>query len=366
MVGEPLDLDLEYMPALGARTDFGIGAIGAGFIMRDVQLPAYAEAGFNVVALASRTPAHARAAAAQNGITRVYDRWQDLLADPAVEIVDCAFPPERQIDVVREAIRHAGHVKGILAQKPLAPTLDEAAEIVRLCADAGITLAVNQNMRYDQSMRALKTLLERGYLGEPVVAQITMHARPHWQDYLAGSTRLAILNMSIHHLDIFRFLFGEPERIATSVRTDPRTAFPHHDGLAFHILEYANGLRAISLDNCFSWIDQGIEWRVEGSAGVAKGTIGWPDYPSGSPSTLDFATTRQPNYWFQPRWTERWFPQAFIGTMGQLMCALEEGREPEISGRDNLQTMALVEAAYRSAVERRSILVESIGAEMAP
>jgi len=161
--------------------------------------------------------------------------------------------------------------------------------------------------------------------------------------------------MSIHHLDAYRFLFGDPERILASVRTDPRTDFPHTDGMAFYTLEYADGLRAIGIDNCFTWIDAGIEWRVEGTEGMAKGMIGWPDYPAASPSTLDFTTTRQPGYWFQPRWEECWFPQAFIGTMGQLMRAIEEGTEPEISGHDNLKTMALVEAAYQSAEEGRAV-----------
>jgi predicted dehydrogenase len=149
------------------------------------------------------------------------------------------------------------------------------------------------------------------------------------------------------------------------VRSDPRTAFSHRDGLACYILEYDDGLRAISIDNCFTWVDQGIEWRVEGTEGVAKGTIGWPDYPAGSPSTLDFTTTRQPDYWFQPRWTERWFPQAFIGTMGQLMRAIDEGTEPEISGRDNLKTMALVEAAYQSIDEGRAVALSDVGVRVA-
>ena len=57
--------------------------------------------------------------------------------------------------------------------------------------------------------------------------------------------------------------------------------------MAFYVLEYANGLRAIGLDNCYTWADHGIQWRVEGTEGIAKGTIGWPDYPAGSPSTID-------------------------------------------------------------------------------
>ena len=56
---------------------------------------------------------------------------------------------------MREAVKRS-HVKGILAQKPVAFTLDEAVEMVRLCDEAGVKLGVNHNMRYDQSMRALQ------------------------------------------------------------------------------------------------------------------------------------------------------------------------------------------------------------------
>ena len=56
------------------------------------------------------------------------------------------------------------------------------------------------------------------------------------------------------------------------------------------------------------------------------------------------------------------FPDAFAGTMAQLLCALEDKTEPEISGADNLKTMALVEACYRSAKEHRAVdLAEILG-----
>jgi predicted dehydrogenase len=349
-----MSIDLKHLPELGSKTDYGIGAIGAGFIMRDIHLAAYGEAGFNVVAIASRTPEHAKAAAEQNGIAEVYDTWHELLDDARIEIVDIAFPPDQQLGIVREAVKQ-GHVRGILAQKPLASTLADAVEIVRLCDAAGIKLAVNQNMRYDQSIRALKTLLDSGRMGTPVVAQIVMNARPHWQEFIRGYGRIAILNMSIHHLDVFRFLFGDPERILVSVRSDPSWDFPHDDGMAFYVLEYPDGLRAIGSDDCFSWADGRIEWRVEGTEGIAKGTIGWPDYPEGSPSRIDYQLRAEAGVWHRPRWQERWFPQAFVGTMGQLMKAIETNSEPEISGHDNLHTMALVEAAYLSAAQGRAV-----------
>jgi predicted dehydrogenase len=349
-----MSTDLNIGPNLPAKTDYGIGCIGAGFIMRDVHLAAYREAGFNPVAIASRTPEHAEAAAKQWQIPTVHRTWMDLLDDPAVEILDIAFPPDQQLEIVREAVKRP-HVKGILAQKPVAFTLEEAVELVSVADEAGVKLGVNHNMRYDQSMRALKTLLDRGDLGEPVVAEIMMNARPHWQEFIKPYGRIALLNMSIHHLDAFRFLFGDPGRILASVRPDPSHDFPHYDGLAFYVLEYGDGLRAVSIDNCHTWADHRIHWRVEGSEGIAKGTIGWPDYPDGSPSTIDWTTRTMDGSWERPRWEERWFPHAFKGTMGQLMRAIQEDTEPEISGRTTLGTMGLVEAAYRSANEGRAV-----------
>ncbi|HEX5104003.1 MAG TPA: Gfo/Idh/MocA family oxidoreductase, partial [Pirellulaceae bacterium] len=164
-----LDLSLNYLPQLPQDKSPPIGCIGSGFIMADCHLVAYRKAGFNPVAIASRTPAHARRVAERHGLT-AYDTYQEMLASGKVEVVDIAVPPDTQIDVIREVARHKKHIRGILAQKPLGVSYEQAKEIVQLCKRAKITLAVNQNMRYDQSVRACKDLLSRGLLGEPVLA----------------------------------------------------------------------------------------------------------------------------------------------------------------------------------------------------
>jgi len=70
--------------------------------------------------------------------------------------------------------------------------------------------------------------------------------------------------------------------------------------------------------------------------------------------------------WERPAWEEQWFPHAFKGTMGQLMRAIQDDAEPEISGRTTVGTMALVEAAYRSAEEGRTVaLTETMPAGVA-
>ena len=357
---------LDYLPKMPRNRDTRIGCIGAGFIMADCHLVAYRSAGFNPVAISSRNPDTARAAAEQHGIATVYDTYHELLADESIEVVDIAVPPDIQIDVVRELVQGAGHIKGVLAQKPLGSDYAEAKQIVEMCEDAGIVLGVNQNMRYDHSIRACKSLLDGGHLGEPVLATVDMRAIPHWMPWQERQGWATLRIMSIHHLDMFRFLFGDPRRVFASVRPDPRTTFEHQDGICLYILEYENGLRASSWDDVWSGparegaeADLGIRWRVEGSRGMARGTIGWPDYPDGSPSTLDYTATDIEG-WQQPRWPEMWFPDAFAGPMAQLLCALEDGAEPEIGGRDNLNTMALVDACYLSVEEHRAVEIAEL------
>jgi predicted dehydrogenase len=361
-----IDLRLEHMPQLPERRDAPIGVIGAGFIVADIQLVAYREAGFNVQAIASRTPAHAAEVAQRHGIPTVHETWQELVADPALEVVDVAFPPALQPEIIATAAQHP-HIRGILVQKPMASDYASALAAVESCEHPGAPLlAVNQNMRFDQSMRALKTLLSRGDLGEPVLATIEMRAIPHWQEFLHDGDRLTLANMSIHHLDVFRHLFGDPEGIYVSARPDPRTPFPHRDGICLYVLEWADGMRASAWDDVWtgpvregSEGDVYIKWRVEGTEGLAWGTIGWPSYPDRAPSTLHLATKGAPGVVMQPRWSEVWFPDAFAGTMGNLLGALD-GAPLEISGRDNLPTMALVEAGYRSLDERRFVRVDEI------
>lgn len=364
-----LDLDLNILPRLPRSRDLGIGCIGAGFIMADCQLVAYRQAGFNVRAISSRSPARAREVAARHAIPKVYDTYQQLLGDPEVQVVDVAVPPDVQLSVIEEIVRHADHVRGILAQKPLGTNFAQARRIVELCKTAGVALAVNQNMRFDQSVRACKTLLERGELGEPVLATIDMRAIPHWMPWQERQGWVTLRIMSIHHLDTFRYWFGDPVRVYASVRPDPRTSrqFAHEDGIALYILEYASGLRATSCDDVWAGparegaaSDIGIRYRVEGTEGMALGTIGWPKYPERSPSTLDFTTTRRGPEWLRPRWDAVWFPDAFVGPMADLLCALEEGRASALDGSDNLRTMALVEACYQSAREHRAVEPDEI------
>jgi predicted dehydrogenase len=276
-----------------------------------------------------------------------------------------AVPPTAQPAVIRRILAHPRKVRGILAQKPLAMTYVEAKAIVDACEAAGVVLQVNQNMRYDHSVRALKTLIDRGVMGNPVLATIEMRAIPHWMSWAEGQRSLSTFIMSIHHLDTFRYWLGDPNRVLASTRPDPRTQFPHEDGINLYILEYDNGARASAWDDIWNGparegaaSDLEIRWRFEGTDGMAHGTIGWPAWPRRVPSTIDYTSNADAGAWHRPRWPESWFPDAFAGTMAGLLKALEEGAEPDISGRDNLGTIALCDAVLTAASEHRVVSLE--------
>ena len=278
-----------------------IGVLGSGFIVSDCHLPSYRKAGFNVAAIASRNHDNAAKVASAHGINTVCPTFEALLADPSLQV--------------------ASH------------------------------------------------LLESGQLGAPVFATIDMRGIPHWQPWQADTGSASLRIMSIHHFDCMRHWFGSPDRVYCSTRADPRTEFPHSDGICTTIFEYDDtGMRAVVVDDVWTGparegcpADIRIEWRIEGLDGLAIGNIGWCQDPYTTPSTVRFACKGDTDFTV-PELTESWFPDAFAHTMGQLLVALENNEQPAIDARDNLATLALVEAAVLSAAEHRAVDPASISA----
>jgi hypothetical protein len=261
-------MDLQIQPPLPGKRDFRIGILGSGFVVNECHLPAYRKAGFNPVAIASRHREKAEETAQRHGIAKVYDSYVQLLDDPSIEVLDIAVPPQAQFGLIQQAcVRKT--VRGILAQKPLGISYKEAVEAADLCRQAGIVLSVNQNMRYDPSVRAAKTLLQNGVIGRPVFATIEMRGVPHWMPWQGELGWATLRIMSIHHLDCFRHWFGDPEGIYCSVRPDPRAKFKHTDGICAYILEYASGFRCVGIDDTWTGparegcpADNYLRWRI--------------------------------------------------------------------------------------------------------
>ena len=150
-------MDLNIHPPLPVKKDFRIGILGSGFIVNDCHLVSYRKAGFNPVAIASRSRENAAKVANRHSIAKVYDSYEQLLDDKSIEVLDIAVPPNAQLELIKAACSRKT-VKGILAQKPLGMDYAEALEAVECCETAGIALAVNQNMRYDPNPFAREKL----------------------------------------------------------------------------------------------------------------------------------------------------------------------------------------------------------------
>ena len=78
-------------------------------------------------------------------------------------------------------------------------------------------------------------------------------------------------------------------------------------------------------------------------------------------STLTYASTKTTGgKWVTPTWDTMWFPHAFKGVMEQLQHAVATGAEPALTVEDNVKTVALIEAGYRSMAEGRVVKLSEI------
>ena len=356
-----LALDLDYKPKLGKKQDYGIGIIGAGAIVNAAHLPAYRKAGFHVVGITDLDRDRADETARQFDVPHVYPSVEALLNDPAVEIVDIAVPPWHQFELVRQVTAAGKH---LLCQKPLSNNYAEAVAIVEMGEAAGVKLAVNQQMRWDQAIRASRNLLDRGWLGQPVSATIDISILTDWRawPWLLEVEGLDLMYHSIHYFDSLRSLFGQPERVWSSGSSYPDQP-PKGETRTLTVFEYTDSFRALVSTNHNNQSDDLYATvRIDGTEGYTAGTFGLLyDYPHGRPDTLTFSSRKAyPHLSFEHHFEEMWVPDSFIGPMGELMSAIEQDRLPETNGRDNLKTLQLVHAAYRSMAEHRAVAPEEI------
>lgn len=352
---------LDYRPKLPQRLDHGIGIIGAGGIVNYAHLPAYKKAGFKVVGITDRELEKAERTAKEHGIPRVFRSVNELLVDPQVKIVDIAVYPVEQAVIVEQVTAASKH---LLCQKPFADEYAKAVHNVELAERAGVKIAVNQQMRWDAGIRCARILIDGGWLGTPTYACIQVHCKTDWSrwPWIYEGDKVEIMFHSIHYIDSLRYLLGDPDLVFTSGSRAPGET-TQAETKTLTTWEYASGLQVL-IDVCHTtWQDDAYAiFRLEGTGGVIKGTIGLMyNYPTGRPDTLEFMSKQNPGYWFSARLDSMWIPDAFVGPMASLMCAIEDGSEPETSGHDNLRTLQVVFAEYRSMAEKRAVRPQEIG-----
>jgi predicted dehydrogenase len=330
----------EFRPRFPDGYRPGIGLVGCGSIAKQAHLPAYAKYGLHVVGVYDPNPA------ATEGVdARVFASLDELLADPAIEVVDVATHPSVRLELIRRAIEAGKHV---LAQKPLASDARAAREVVEEAERRGVTVAVNQNGRWAPPWRIATLLVESGAIGE--VFSVT-HLFDHDFAWIVGTPfdeleHLVIYDFALHWTDITRCWLAA--RDVTAVRAweyrtpaqPPESIAPLGAVIAFDYADGASGvIRSVGSSRTAR---PGNPFWIHGTEGTIRGSV-----RKGS----DFVELEGDGETTRFELAGEWLPDGFAGSMGELMCAIAEQREPFNSARNNLLTLRMTLAACRSADE---------------
>lgn len=327
--------------------------IGAGGIVRAAHLPAYKKAGFPVIGLMDEDTEKARQLASEENIGRTFTSLADAVRYATSDTVfDLAVPASQLLHILPQL----PEASTVLMQKPMGETIEEARAIRDLCRKRGFIAAVNFSLRYSPNNLAVVALANGGFLGKihDIEIQTRTYTPWHLWSFLATAPRLEILYHSIHYFDLIRSWLGNPQSVYARTVKHPinadlaatKTAAVLDYGQSTQVLVTANHGHNFGPAHQHSF----VQW--EGLIGAARITMGVNlDYPAGRPDTLEYAELgNSSSSWRSLPVSGNNFPDAFMGTMGALQ-AFAEGSTTTLPSHveDAYQTMALVEALYRSS-----------------
>ncbi|MCA9134431.1 MAG: Gfo/Idh/MocA family oxidoreductase [Planctomycetales bacterium] len=343
--------EVPYRPSRPKSYAPRIGMIGCGGITRE-HLRAYRAAGFQLTALCDVQLPRARAAAEEfYPQADVYEDYRELLRDESIEVVDVTTHPAERLAIIDAALRADKHV---LSQKPFVLNLDDGERLIELAEQCGKVLAVNQNGRWAPHFSYARQAASSGCLGDVFAAHLGCHWDHSW---VAGTAfekvkHLILYDYAIHWFDIVRCFFAPkpPRRVfASTARVPGQNLQPQLLGQA--LIEFEEGQATLAFD-------AGVPHGQLDQTYLA-GTLGSLHSRGPSIQQQQLTLTTAQGSW-SPALHGQWFPDAFQGTMGEVLCAIEERRECSINARDNLHSLALCFAAVASAERGQAVIPGSI------
>jgi len=326
---------------MGAKV-WQVGLVGAGEVAA-MHLDGIARHPDRLTLAAVVDPEAGRRRAAADGyaIPRRYARLEEMLSDGDVDVAVVCTPTPIRLAVLEPLLR-AGIP--VFCEKPLAETYAQAAEIATLAAATGVPLAVDQNFRRFFTFHLAREVLASGEVGRPLhLVQVASGLWSGDTTWRVERNRYTMAVMSIHWFDGYRYLLGEePETVycrgvnSPAVEGGPDTAVSV-------ILEFPGGA-VVNLSESFSAFSRVNSATLDGERG---GLL------------LDYETLTVVDPEGNRREIANPFdkPEATVHLLLDLCDAVEAGREPETSARDNLNSMRILEAAYRSLAEGAPIEV---------
>ncbi len=331
---------LAYLPPRPRAYRPKIGVIGCGGIS-EYHLRAYRAMGLEVVALCDRDMARAEKRRAEfYPAAIVTDDWAAVLRREDIAVVDLALHPAERVAALEAALAAGKHV---LSQKPFVLDLEVGERLCALAERNGRKLAVNQNGRWAPHLAWLAAAVHGGLIGDVTSIDITLQWDHTWTTGTAFEQvhHLVLFDFGIHWFDLTaRLMRGRKVRrvwasVERAVEQKMRPPI-----LAHVAIDYDGAQVRLNFNG---HVVPGQEDRT-----VVCGTRGTlrSHGPSLSEQTVTLHTAEGRA---TPVLEGTWFTSGFQGAMGELLCAIEEGREPVNGARENLASLALCFAAMASA-----------------
>jgi predicted dehydrogenase len=330
--------NLPYRPPMPRNRSVPIALVGAGGIST-AHLDGYVRHALNVVAICSRDleRAHARREAYFPNAC-VTDDFDSLLRDSNVRVLDLTAHADVRLDLMRRALNADKHV---LSQKPFVENLDDGRELVELAERRGLKLAVNQNGRWAPHLAYIREAVRAGLIGEVTGVHVDIRWSHGWIEGTSFEAMddLILWDFGIHWFDFLTSVIGDRGRsvYATAVRAVGQTAQPPL--LAQALVAFDGGQASLVFDGATRYGARDST-SVVGANGVASS-----QGPDLGRQTVELYTEAGVA---RPVLTGSWFNDGFAGAMGELLCAIEDGREPLNSARGNLVSLKLCQASLRS------------------
>ncbi len=322
-----------------------VGLIGAGDISRH-HLAAWRRVpGVELAAVCDLDLARARSRAGEFGVSAVYADPAEMFARERLQAVDIATWRETHVPLVRMAVAHGVHV---LCQKPFTPTLAEAVALVQEVGTR-VRLMVNENRRWAPHFRIVRGWIEAGDVGDVRQCVMTMHRSGFLKDasgrrpavvrapYMGTERRLMIAETLIHQLDVLRCLLGPLTMLAArTLRTEPDMP---GETLATLMLETPAGAPVVLAG---SFVAPGFGAAVSDRLEIigAKASVVMDE------QAVELRGDRAIR---EPVDFRGAYQACFDRAIAHFAECLRTGNPFETSPGDNLETLRLVEDAYRLA-----------------
>ncbi|WMI66250.1 Gfo/Idh/MocA family oxidoreductase [Aestuariibaculum sp. YM273] len=344
-------MNVTYKPLL-PETEQPIVIIGASGIVKDAHLPAYKMAGFKVFGITNRTISKAHKMAEDHGIEHVFDTVADCVKHaPKNAVYDITVLPDQYVEILEQLPDGVA----VLIQKPMGNDYKQAKEIVEVCERKNLVAAINFQLRFASFVSAARSIIDQGLIGDLYDLEFKITVQTPWELFpvIKQHPRLEILFHSVHYIDCIRSFLGEPKRVMARTWKHPLKDLSSCRSTI--ILDYGDTMSVkinTDHDHDFGTDHQESYIKWEGTKGAIKAKMGLlKNYPDGLPDEFHYIITEEgnPNEWKTLHLEGSWFPEAFVGTMSNLM-RFKEGSADVLhtSVQDVLGTMKVVEACYQS------------------